>query len=140
MAEPIRQMLRERGLRATHARVVLLEQLEQAQLPVSATAIASRLERVCDRPTVYRNLSVLAEAGLIEELGRAAGQTWFQPVRLQRAFDLLFVCTVCVRAFPIEAAPPTPARSEWSRVLREADLLARGICHACREETLDEAP
>lgn len=131
MAEPIRRQLRNHGLRATHARVVLLEHLERTTLPLAATSIAAALETVCDRPTVYRNLAVLEGVGLIEELGRVAGQTWFRSAN-RRAFDLLFVCTECVQAFPLEADAPAPAREEWAPVLREAFVLARGACHDCR--------
>ena len=80
MAQPIRQLLRSHGLRATHARVVLLQHLEQLARPAAAATIAAGLAPVCDRPTVYRNLAVFSEVGLIEDLGRVAGQTWFRPV------------------------------------------------------------
>lgn len=129
---PFQQRLRSHGLRATRARVSLLEHLEGAPLPVNAATIASSLGPVCDRPTVYRNLAVLAEHGLVEDLGRAAGQTWFRLANQQSSFDLLFVCTACVRAFPLRAEAPAAAAPEWVEVLQESFLLARGTCCECR--------
>jgi Fe2+ or Zn2+ uptake regulation protein len=134
MAEPIRQMLRKHGLRATHARLLLLDHLHRATRPVAATTIAAHLESVCDRPTVYRNLTILTDVGLIEDLGRAGGQTWFRSTLSQRAFGLLFVCSDCVRAFPLEADAPAPTSPEWRELLREAFLLATGICLECRAD------
>ena len=136
VAPSIRQRLKSHGLRATNARLVLLDLLETAEHPVAAAAIANQLEPVCDRPTVYRNLAVLSELGLIQELGRAAGQTWFRATQRTPDYDLLFVCTECACAYPLKAEAPAPVSPEWTSALRDAMLLAKGRCADCRGDAV----
>ena len=72
------QVLRERGLRCSAARRVVLQALFAADGPVSAEAIAGGLGGQVTRSdlgSVYRNLEVLEEAGLVGHvhLGHGAG-------------------------------------------------------------------
>jgi len=71
--------LRARGLRASGARRLVLRALYEADAPVTAEEVAGGLEGrlpTSDLASVYRNLGVLEEAGLVREvqLGRAPGR------------------------------------------------------------------
>ena len=141
MAESSRQLLRSRGLRATHARVALLDLLERTSLPAAASEIAAGLEPLCDRPTVYRNLTMLSEAGLVEELGRAAGQTWFRPTTDATAFDSL------VRVYELRPGLSSrkrsrrvqPLRSGWESFGRRSSSLVESVKTAVRGEVARDA-
>ena len=71
--------LRARGLRASGARRLVLRALYEAGAPVTAEEVAGGLEGRLPRSdlgSVYRNLGVLEEVGLVRQvrLGRAPGR------------------------------------------------------------------
>jgi Fur family transcriptional regulator, ferric uptake regulator len=74
--ETVLATVRERGLRASLARRVLLTALIAAERPVTAEAIARGLDgRVppSDVASVYRNLDVLERAGIVGRLRSGCG-------------------------------------------------------------------
>jgi Fe2+ or Zn2+ uptake regulation protein len=71
--------LRARGLRASGARRLVLRALYEADAPVTAEQVAGGLEGrlpASDLGSVYRNLGVLEDAGLVRQVrvGRAPGR------------------------------------------------------------------
>ena len=65
-AEEIRERVRATGLRVTAPRVAVIQQLQQAQAPVTHAELATALAtQGWDRATIYRNLTDLTEANFI---------------------------------------------------------------------------
>ncbi len=70
--EEIRKLLRERDVRATPARISVLQELRTAKSPLTHADLADRLVLLgFDKATVFRNLADLTDANLISrtELG-----------------------------------------------------------------------
>lgn len=68
--------LRARGLRASGARRLVLRALYEAQAPVTAEDVAGGLQGrlpASDLASVYRNLGVLEEVGLVDHVHPASG-------------------------------------------------------------------
>lgn len=128
----LRSLLRAAGLRATESRLVMLATLDRAPAPCSAAWLGNQLEGLCDRPTVYRNLNVLSTAGLVDEVGRACGQTWYQRSGRPRT-GTLFVCTSCRDAHPIAARVESPDPL-WRRAIERSWAFFTGVCPRCDSE------
>jgi Fur family ferric uptake transcriptional regulator len=76
-AEAVLRTLRERGLRISTARRMIVDYLFEAGTPVSAQQIAGGLERTpLDLASVYRNLETLEEQGVVRHFhaGHAPGR------------------------------------------------------------------
>ena len=76
-ADSVLRTLRERGLRISTARRVVVNYLFEAGAPVSAQQIAAGLDRTpLDLASVYRNLETLEEQGVIRHFhaGHGAGR------------------------------------------------------------------
>ena len=134
----LRAQVRAAGLRITGARVALLAMLDAAEAPRSASELIVALATECDRPTVYRNLAVLREAGLIDEIGRVCGQTWYSSLRLRTDGAAVFICEDCTSAHMLRAEIAFPDQG-WSRSISHASVLIAGVCPRClaaREVTL----
>ncbi|TWT58865.1 hypothetical protein KOR42_22520 [Thalassoglobus neptunius] len=70
--EEVRQLLRNRNIRATPARISVLQQLRNAKSPLTHADLADKLVPLgIDKATVFRNLTDLTDADLISrrELG-----------------------------------------------------------------------
>jgi len=127
----LHSLLRSAGLRATTARVALLQELSGVRGPCAASGLAERVAATCDRPTVYRNLATLVAAGIVQELGRAGGQSWFRLVDGDADTSAaVFVCNDCGGAFAL-AVHVDVAEPQWRQVLADTSLLMAGTCPGC---------
>src|SRR5436190_15542363 len=64
--DELRAAVRAKGLRATPSRLAVLEMLRASDAPMSHGDVADRLaSHAWDRATIYRNLTDLAQAGLV---------------------------------------------------------------------------
>lgn len=121
----IRDRLREAGLRATTARVDVLEAMLAAKTALTHPELATRLPQH-DRATVYRNLVALADAGLLRRFD-AGDHAWrFEPIRDRDHPH--FVCGGCgdVRCLPELELPLPPALRQ-----RTDEVQLVGRCDAC---------
>lgn len=135
--DAIRQELHELGLRATVARVAVLEVLREARSPLTHADVAEHLDVVgCDRATVFRNLVALAEAGLVNrtDLG---DHTWrFEAVDRGKPDHEHphFLCTSCgtVACIPgLEVRIPRGRRVPRSVKARSVEVQIKGVCDDC---------
>jgi Fur family ferric uptake transcriptional regulator len=132
------EVLRDRRLRVSAARRLVLEALFAAERPLTADEIAAGLEGwlpASDLASVYRNLDTLEEVGLVRHfhLGHGAGL-----YSLAAAGDLEFVTCESCGAF--EAVAPSRLDGARDLIARELGYRARfshfpivGICSACLE-------
>jgi len=125
--------LEAHGLRSTPQRFAVLAFLLQRNTHPTAAEIYAAVNRAdprSSRATTYNNLRDLVEAGLVREVaaqGRAA--RYDAPGERHHHF-------ICDRCGTVEDvawhAPPKPAaRALGPRVLRECELIYRGLCARC---------
>jgi Fur family peroxide stress response transcriptional regulator len=133
MDEAIQQSLKGSGLRCTPQRYGVMAFLMAHTGHPTAAEIFEAVNRAdprTSRATVYNNLSDLVKAGLVREVaveGRAA------------RFDAMgtrhhhFVCDRCGSVEDMEWYDvPRPALSSLGkRILRECELIFRGLCTKC---------
>jgi Fur family transcriptional regulator, peroxide stress response regulator len=128
-----RHLCREHSLAATHQRQKIYEALVSRPGHYSPEEIYEQVKR--DLPsislaTVYKNLKTFVQAGLVREVaveGRAAR------FDVKGAPHHHFICDRCGNVEDIEWYDvPTPAsRSLGTRILRECELIFRGLCTKC---------
>ena len=128
--------LHDAGLRATAARVAVLDTLQRASTPLTHAEVAERLDDIgCDSATIYRNLMALTEAGLLTRRDRGDHRWRFEPAerRIEHEHPH-FVCTDCGAE---RCVPEVEVRVERSAALPkwasrgEFDIRLRGICDHC---------
>ena len=129
----IKRSLEDSGLRCTPQRYAVMAFLMESHRHPTAAEIFEAVNRVdprSSRATTYNNLRDLVEAGLVREVaveGRAA------------RFDAKgerhhhFVCDRCGNVEDVEwyEVPRPAARSLGKRILRESELIFRGLCAKC---------
>ena len=137
--DELRTAVRAKGLRATPSRLAVLELLRSSDTPMSHGDVADRLaSQAWDRATIYRNLTDLAEAGLVRRTD-VGDHVWrFEAVSDEHAAAAHphFVCTECgtVECLPeIELAmrPATRGKPPRSVKQRQVEVHVRGLCDAC---------
>jgi Fe2+ or Zn2+ uptake regulation protein len=131
------RVIRERGLRLTSARRLVLEALYAAGRPATAEEIASGMYGrlpACDLGSVYRNLELLEDAGLVRHMHLGHGPGLYAP----GGGDEYVACERCGRS----AAVPSAALAYVRAVLRAAvgyearfvHFPLMGLCPSCQEK------
>lgn len=129
-------LLKAHGIRVTVQRLALLRELGRIQAPVSHPELAERLTTSnLDRATVYRNLRLLARAGLLVRT-LVGGTVWRYELPRQGAARHAdhphLVCTECGRVTCLSADSVTLHRLESSCQVVEIQL--RGRCASCSSQ------
>lgn len=128
------QALRESGLRLSTPRRLVLEALFAADGPVAAGDLAREL--AIDESSVYRNLEVLEQHGLIRHvhLGHSAGL-----YTLVGEDDVEYLyCERCAKVTTVTPAQLDPLRRRIKRqfgfTVRFAHFPIVGVCDECNAE------
>jgi Fur family ferric uptake transcriptional regulator len=136
--DELRAAIRAAGLRATPSRLAVLELLRDRDAPMSHGDVAERLAShpgAWDRATIYRNLTDLAEAGLVRRTDLGDHVWRFEPVRDDHPRDTHphFVCTECgvVECLPELELGLGRAKAPRAVRQRKVEVNVRGLCDAC---------
>ena len=132
-AEAIRRSLEGSGLRCTPQRYAVMAFLMERNRHPTAVEIFEAVNRVdprSSRATTYNNLRDLVQAGLVREVaveGRAAR------FDAKGARHHHFICDQCGKVEDVEwfDVPRPASGSLGKRILRESELIFRGLCANC---------
>jgi Fur family peroxide stress response transcriptional regulator len=131
--EAIKRSLEGSGLRCTPQRYAVMACLMDHKGHPTAAEIFKAVNRVdprSSRATTYNNLRDLVRAGLVREVaveGRA-GRFDLEGMRHHH-----FICDLCGNVEDVEwyDVPKPATRSLGERIVRECQLIFRGLCTKC---------
>jgi Fe2+ or Zn2+ uptake regulation protein len=136
--ETYRQELRKRGLSITRARLAVLKALHEMGRTASPVDLLAwlRQEHAIHKTTVYRNLEVLEEAGLVVKVP-SGGRSFIYELACGHVPQVHphFSCRRCDRIFCLA---PVDLSSVWGLLTRASGLKAEraevtlvGLCEGC---------
>jgi Fur family transcriptional regulator, peroxide stress response regulator len=136
--DAIKNSIEGRGLRCTAQRYAVMACLMDHKGHPTAAEIfeaVNRLDPRSSRATTYNNLRDLVKAGLVREVaveGRA-GRFDLEGVRHHH-----FICDRCGNVEDVEwyDVPKPASRSLGKRVVRECQLIFRGLCARCARRSV----
>ena len=132
-AEAVKQSLEKGGLRCTPQRYAVMKFLMEQSCHPTAAEIFEAVNRVdprSSRATTYNNLRDLVQAGLVREVAAEGRAARFDAKGVRHHH---FICDRCgnVEDVPWYDVPRPAAASLGKRVLRECELIFRGLCTGC---------
>jgi len=132
-SEAIKQSLEASGLRCTPQRYAVMAFLTEQNRHPTAVEIFEAVNRVdprSSRATTYNNLRDLVQAGLVREVAAEGRAARFDATGLLHHH---FICDRCGNVEDIEwyDVPKPAAGSLGERVVRECELIFRGLCAKC---------
>lgn len=140
-AEDFASLVREQGLRATPATLLVLQILSHAQVPLTHEeiqgAFAGNTDAPPDRVTLYRVLERLTAVGLCDTLTGADRRSRF--TLHAKGSGHVFECAQCHKVVPLPQDPELPAALERLRKTlkrkgmqtQESMVTLRGTCGDC---------
>ena len=132
-ADAIKRSLKGGGLRCTPQRYAVMAFLMDCNRHPTAAEIYEAVNRVdprSSRATIYNNLRDLVQAGLVREVAVEGRAARFDARGMRHHH---FICDRCGNVEDMKwFSIPSPARgSLGKRVLRECELIFRGLCTKC---------
>jgi len=132
-AAAIKSSLEGSGLRCTPQRYAVMEFLMECHRHPTAAEIFQAVNRVdprSSRATTYNNLRDLVRAGLVREVAAEGRAARFDAKGMRHHH---FICDRCGNVEDMQwYHVPRPASAAMGkRVLRECELIFRGLCAKC---------
>jgi Fur family peroxide stress response transcriptional regulator len=132
-AETIKRSLEDNGLRCTPQRYGLMAfLLGRAGHPTAVEIFeaVNRLDPRSSKATIYNNLRDLVEAGLVREVAVEGRAARFDAKGLRHHH---FICDQCGNVEDMDwyDLPKPASDSLGKRILRECELIVRGLCTKC---------
>lgn len=130
--------LREAGNRSTLPRSQIIATIGQMGCAITADELSQHLRRAGEpigSATVYRNLEILEELGLLRRLEIGDGVAHYDPALPGGPHHHHYVCTDCGRVLPFEDERVERAIAElassFERAVDDHELILRGSCGDC---------
>ncbi len=137
--EKEREEIRAAGLRATASRVAVLRYIRAAGMPMTHAQVADGLSReVWDKATLYRNLTDLAEVGLLRRICLSDGIRFEDVHDHEAETPVHFVCSQCEAVqclVPWAFAPPRNEQFPKALLSGDVEVQIRGTCDNCAKKT-----
>ena len=131
--EAIKKSLKDGGLRCTPQRFAMMAFLMECHRHPTATEIFEAVNREdprSSRATTYNNLRDLVQAGLVREVAVEGRAARFDAKGVRHHH---FICDRCGNVEDVEwqAVPRPRSRTLGKRVVRECEVIFRGLCTKC---------
>jgi Fur family peroxide stress response transcriptional regulator len=131
--EIVRQKMDAAGVKFTPQRYCVMAFLmEKPGHPTASDILdgVNRLDPRSSRATIYRNLQDLVEAGLVREVAVEGRSARFDVTGTPHHH---FICDRCGAIDNMDwfDVPKPPAGSVGSRIVREYEVILRGLCTQC---------
>jgi Fur family peroxide stress response transcriptional regulator len=141
-AEAIKKSLEGSGLRCTPQRYALMAFLMENTSHPTAAEIFKAVNRAaprCSRATTYNNLRDLVQAGLVREVAVEGRGARFDAKGMRHHH---FICDRCGKVEDMEwyDVPRPASGSLGKRVLRQCELILRGLCAKCAPRRAMQVP
>jgi Fur family transcriptional regulator, peroxide stress response regulator len=135
-AEAIKRSFDSGGLRCTPQRYAVMAFLMEHTGHPTAAEIFEAVNRAhprCSRATTYNNLRDLVKAGLVREVAVEGRAARFDAKGVRHHH---FICDDCGNVEDMEwfNVPKPASRSLGKRVIRECELIFRGLCIRCASQ------
>ncbi len=132
-AEAIKRSLQGSGLRCTPQRYAVMACLMAHIVHPTAVEIFEAVNRVdprSSRATTYNNLRDLVKAGLVREVAVEGRAARFDAKDMRHHH---FICDRCGNVEDMDwyDVPRPASRSLGKRIVRECELIFRGLCTKC---------
>jgi Fur family transcriptional regulator, ferric uptake regulator len=128
----IRKLLRSKGLRATPARIAVINVLTSCRHPISHLEVTDQLEKHgYEKSTIFRALGDLTDAGLARKM--ELGDHVWRFERIEGDVDTCHPHLLCVDCGSVKCLDTDQVVLKTSKSLGQIEqVLLKGHCDACR--------
>jgi len=130
-------LLNEKKLKVTKQRVTILDLIISSESNFCANDLYSELKAELDLVTIYRNLQILSEAGILREVMNRNDRQYFELACVHNPAHPHFYCSLCKKIFCMKSknkyTVPKKINPDGDFIVHETVLQYSGICPSCRD-------
>ncbi|MBN2660971.1 MAG: transcriptional repressor [Tannerellaceae bacterium] len=135
----ITELLKEKKLKKTNARIAIVSILSQSAFPLSEKEIKESMGGDYDRITFYRTAQTLVEAGIIHRIIIDNTQIKYAYTRDNKSDPdklghIHFYCTECCMLSCMEDVPVQKYILPKGYIQEECEVFIKGVCKSCNEK------
>jgi Fur family ferric uptake transcriptional regulator len=130
--ERFRSLLSSKGIRVTGQRLAVLRALSVRSKPVTFPELVEELSpQGLDRATVYRNLTGMAEAGILIRTQLVDGVARYELPQWGGSLHAEHLHLVCVDCGDVSCLPSSAVSLHGEARRRVTEVQLRGFCASC---------
>jgi Fur family transcriptional regulator, ferric uptake regulator len=130
--ERFRALLSSKGIRVTEQRLAVLRALSAQRTQVTFPELVEQLApQGLDRATVYRNLTGMAEAGILIRTQLADGVARYELPQWGGSLHAEHLHLVCIDCGTVSCLPPSAVSLHGEAKRRVTEVQLRGHCATC---------
>lgn len=138
--QEIREQLKKSGLRATSARIAVLQVLKDSERPLSHSEMVSQLKEIYgDQATIYRTLITFVDVGIIRVASNVGGMARYEFVDASHDAQHVHPHFLCQTCGIVSCLPKTTVISsvdeQWREILRASEVQFLGSCLDCTKKS-----
>jgi len=136
MIKELEIKLKNRGIRPTAMRLLVMEALSQQETAISLSDLEKTFEK-SDRITLYRTIKTFQEAGLVHSIDDGTGTPKYALCEegcecyIERDLHVHFHCKECSETFCLPQYKIPDIKLPVNFKSEEANLVVKGICSKC---------
>lgn len=137
----ISNLLKEKNLKVTKNRKIILEALQKQENPISAEELFEKLkkENEMDLSTIYRNLNILEEKSVLLKTTNLDGLNYYQ---INNSKHKHFItCSNCHKKFVIDDCPVHELEEQIAKetgfIINGHNFEFIGLCPDCQNKELN---
>ncbi|MDR0408281.1 MAG: transcriptional repressor [Campylobacteraceae bacterium] len=124
MRHEIKKLFKDKGIKFTVAREMILDILNEAKSPLSYEQIRAKMGMDIDKTTFYRNISLFEEANIVRKFESSERKWYFEVFEKTHAH---FVCDSC---HSVKCVDFTVNLSFEEYEIK--NVIVKGICKTCK--------
>jgi Fe2+ or Zn2+ uptake regulation protein len=130
------QLLKEKGLKTTRQRLLVLETIINSSSLFSASSLFESLKSDMDQATIYRILSVFAEHKIIRETAVKNDTRYYELACIHHPVHPHFFCRNCRKLYCLSELAPEDCRKIETYTehfsAEEISIEITGLCDKCK--------
>ncbi|MDR0666978.1 MAG: transcriptional repressor [Campylobacteraceae bacterium] len=121
----IKRLFKDKNIKLTSAREMILDILSKANAPLSYEQIRAKMKIDMDKATFYRNISLFEEANIVQKFESNERKWYFELLKKTHAH---FICEACNGVICVDFAvnPDIEGHSVKS-------VMLKGVCKTCKQ-------
>jgi len=129
-------LLTAKNIKSTKQRIAILDLIISIETSFCANDLYDKVKREMDLVTIYRNLQILFEAGILREVMNKSDRQYFEIACEHNPVHPHFYCSKCKKIFCMKSGNNSNAlnkvKLDKDFLINETVLNYSGICPKCR--------
>ncbi len=131
-------LFKNTGLKKTKNRVLIYEELEKIDYPITADELYEILKAEnVDLSTIYRTMNSFVEAGIVKKEVNEQKENVFLLIRNEE--NHILVCTSCHKKVKLEGCPYHKVNEEIEKktgfIVQDQNVEIYGLCPECQNKS-----